>query len=176
MISPDHIRLMAVYNKWQNESLLGAADGLSEMERRLDRGAFFRSIHETLNHILWADQIWMSRLAGTPAPKAPGIPASVSQIDGWDALKAARVDFDRQMIDWSRTVSPADLEGDLSWYSGAAKREISKARWVLITHMFNHGTHHRGQVHAMLTAAGAKPDDTDIPFMPQAYSDMLKQA
>ncbi|NHK27090.1 DUF664 domain-containing protein [Parvularcula flava] len=173
MISPDHIRLMAVYNRWQNDSLYGAADSLSDEARRLDRGAFFRSIHETLNHILWADQIWMSRLAGTDAPKVPTIPASASQIDAWEALKAARLDFDQQMIDWSLSVTDADIEGDLSWYSGAAKREVSKPRWVLITHMFNHGTHHRGQVHGMLTAAGAKPDDTDIPFMPQAYSDLL---
>jgi len=176
MISPEHIRLMAVYNKWQNDSLYDAADGLSDEERRLDRGAFFRSIHETLNHILWADQIWMSRLAGSAAPKVPTIPASTSQIDTWDELKAARVDFNGQMIDWSRSVVPADIEGELSWYSGAAKREITKPRWVLITHMFNHATHHRGQVHAMLTAAGAKPDDTDIPFMPAAYADLLKQS
>lgn len=168
MISPDHIRLMAAYNKWQNKSLYGAADGLTEEERRLDRGAFFRSIHETLNHVLWADQIWMSRLAGTPAPKAGGIAASTEQVGEWSALKKARTDFDGRIVDWARSVVPGDIEGDLSWYSGAMKRELSKPRWVLITHMFNHATHHRGQVHAMLTAAGAKPDDTDIPFMPTA--------
>lgn len=176
MISPDHIRLMAVYNNWQNDSLYAAADGLDDEQRRLDRGAFFRSIHETLNHVLWADQIWMSRLAGTAAPKVPGIPESVNQIGDWNGLKAARADFDAQMIDWSRSVKAADIEGYLSWYSGAAKKEISKPRWVLIAHMFNHGTHHRGQVHGMLTAAGAVPGDTDIPLMPAAYADLLHHA
>ena len=60
----------------------------------------------------------------------------------------------------------AGIEGGLTYFSGAAQREISLPRWVLITHFFNHQTHHRGQAHAMLTAAGARPEDTDIPFMP----------
>jgi len=53
----------------------------------------------------------------------------------------------------------------LSWYSGAIQAEVRRPRWVLAIQLFNHGTHHRGQVHAMLTAAGAKPDDTDVPFL-----------
>ena len=66
MIDVHYVRCMARYNRWQNENLYGAADTLSDAERRGDRGAFFGSIHATLNHLLWADRIWMSRLAGTP--------------------------------------------------------------------------------------------------------------
>ena len=77
MIDVHYVQCMARYNRWQNENLYGAADTLSDVERRRDRGAFFGSIHATLNHLLWADRIWMSRLAGTPPPDG-GIPDSVA--------------------------------------------------------------------------------------------------
>ena len=62
MITPGYVQRMARYNRWQNENLYGAADELSDEARRMDRSSFFKSIHATLSHILWADQIWMSRL------------------------------------------------------------------------------------------------------------------
>ena len=67
MISPDYVRLMAAYTRWQNASLYAAADTLTDAARREDRGAYFRSIHATLDHLLWGDRIWLHRLAGTPA-------------------------------------------------------------------------------------------------------------
>lgn len=165
MITPEWCQMMARYNAWQNRSLLGAADGLSEDDRRADRGAFWGSIHATLSHILWGDLIWMSRFADWEEPPN-GITGSTDAFPDWDAYKAKRSDTDQQLEEWAARLKPDDLKGDLTWYSGAAGREISKPRDLLITHMFNHQTHHRGQVHAMLTAAGARPDDTDIPFMP----------
>src|SRR5262245_41939313 len=69
MIDLAYVQCMARYNRWQNDNLYGVADTLSDAERRRDRGAFFGSIHATLNHLLWADRIWMSRLAGTPPPE-----------------------------------------------------------------------------------------------------------
>ncbi|MEM6627378.1 MAG: DinB family protein [Pseudomonadota bacterium] len=168
MITPGYIQKMARYNRWQNDSIYAAADSLSDGDRRLDRGGFFKSVHATLSHIRWADQIWMSRLGGWDAPDV-GIKDSVSAYDDWTALKAARVEADANLIEWSNDVSQPEIEGDLSWYSGAVGRDLTRPRWVCILQVFNHQTHHRGQVHAMLTAAGAKPDDTDLPFMPEAY-------
>lgn len=166
MISPDYVRLMAAYAVWQNHSIFAAADTLTDAERRLDRGAFFRSIHGTLNHLLWGDQLWLHRLAGTPAPMSPDIPGSVSAFEHWAALKAEREQTDARMLAWGERVAAIDLEGMLGWYSGAIQADITRPRWALVLQLFNHGTHHRGQVHAMLTAAGARPDDTDVPFMP----------
>ena len=80
MITTDYVGTMSRYATWQNESVFGAADSLDEAARREDRGAFFGSIHATPNHLLWGDQIWMSRFASTPAPAAPSIPESVDQI------------------------------------------------------------------------------------------------
>ena len=68
MIGVDYVRRMARYNRWQNENLYGAADRLSDEERRRERGAFFGSIQKTFSHLLWSDHYWMSRLRGTPWP------------------------------------------------------------------------------------------------------------
>jgi len=165
MIDPDYVQCMARYNRWQNDNLYAIADALSEAERRREREAFFGSIHATLNHVLWADRIWMSRLAGVPSPRG-GIPESVSLYDDWGELKQERKAFDAVVIDWADRLDGASLAGELAYYSGAIKSHLRKPKWVLVTHMFNHQTHHRGQVHCMLTQAGGKPGDTDLPFMP----------
>ena len=168
MITPAHTQLMARYNRWQNQSLYGAADRLPDVERKRARGAFFESIHGTLCHILFGDKIWMHRFTQTiPAPQVKSIAESATAIAGWEELKAERVAFDELIIARTNALKPADLEGDLKWYSGAMGRDVTKPRWQLITHMFNHQTHHRGQVHCLLTQNGLKMTDTDIPFMPE---------
>ena len=165
MITTEYVRLMAAYTDWQNRSIYAAAGTLTDRERKQDRGAFFGSIHATLNHLLWGDQLWLHRLAGTPAPLAPNIPGSTHLFDDWISLTAARRETDTAILAWSRRVTEADLDGAFSWFSGAIAAEVSRPRRALVIQLFNHGTHHRGQVHAMLTAAGAKTDDTDVPFM-----------
>ncbi|MFY9841420.1 MAG: DinB family protein [Xanthobacteraceae bacterium] len=164
MIDRAYVQRMARYNRWQNENLYGVADRLSAEERCRPRGAFFGSIEKTLNHLLWGDQIWMSRFAGTPKPPG-GIAESVSLYGDWETLKSATADFDRTIVDWADTVQPEWLAGDMAYFSGAMGREVTAPRWVLVTHLFNHQTHHRGQVHCMLTQAGGKPSDTDLPFL-----------
>jgi uncharacterized damage-inducible protein DinB len=164
MIDRAYVQRMARYNRWQNENLYGVADRLSVEERRRERGAFFGSIEKTLSHLLWGDRIWMHRFADTPKPQG-GIAESVSLYDDWETLKSARAAFDRVIIDWAETVEPQWLAADQTYFSGAIGREVKKPRWVLVTHMFNHQTHHRGQVHCMLTQAGGKPSDTDLPFL-----------
>ena len=165
MIDRAYVQRMARYNRWQNENLYGVADRLSDEARRLERGAFFGSIHKTLSHILWGDQIWMSRFTDTPRPKA-GIPESVALFPDWTELKTERAAFDQTMIGWADRVDAAWLAADQTYYSSATKREWTRPRWMLVAHMFNHQTHHRGQVHCMLTQAGGKPADTDLPVMP----------
>jgi uncharacterized damage-inducible protein DinB len=166
MIDSAYVQRMARYNRWQNENLYGVADRLSEEARRQERGAFFGSIHKTLSHLLWADRIWMSRFTGEPRPPG-GIPESVSLYPDWENLKSERNGFDGTILHWADGIDSAWLAADHSYYSGAIKRDVTKPRWLLIAHMFNHQTHHRGQVHCLLTQAGGKPHDTDLPFMPE---------
>jgi len=161
MITPEYVHLMARYNSWQNGSLYGAADALSDAERREDRGAFFGSIHGTLSHVLWGDRMWMNRFAGTERPTET-IATSPAMVAEWETLKAARAEFDKVIEDWAATVDRDWLGRELTWFSGAVNREITKPAPFLVMHFFNHQTHHRGQVHAMLTAAGARLGDTDL--------------
>ena len=170
MISPTHVQVMARYNSWQNRSLIAAAATLTDAERTADRGAFFKSIHATMSHLVFGDQIWMHRFEPSnpafPAPRATSIAESISMLPVWAELVDERFALDKRIEAWADAMTPAGLLGDLAWYSGALKRTVVRPRWLLITHMFNHQTHHRGQAHAMLTSFGTKPEDTDIPFMP----------
>ncbi len=164
MIDPDHPRLMARYNAWQNRSLYREADRLTDAQRREDRGAFFRSLHGTLAHVLWGDSVWMARFDGWEKPKT-GPADGETRLD-WEGLKAARLEADSRISDWAARLTESDLAGDLTWYSGGSRRDLTKPKWILVTHFFNHQTHHRGQAHAILTGFGMTPDPTDLGFMP----------
>ncbi|WP_306226842.1 DinB family protein [Bosea beijingensis] len=161
MVDPAFVQTMARYNAWQNRSLMAAADGLTDEARKLDRGAFFKSIHGTFNHVLWGDETWLSRLAGSEKPSVGGRDSAV-YFAGWEQFCARRRQRDQFILDWADKVTADWLRGTLIWYSGAAGREMGRPRGFVIAHFFNHQTHHRGQIHAMLTAAGVKPDDTDL--------------
>jgi uncharacterized damage-inducible protein DinB len=166
MIDGAYVERMARYNRWQNENLYSAADRLSKIERCRERGAFWGSIHNTLSHLLWGDPMWMSRLTGSPRPSV-GIADSGSLYADWTALKAERIRFDQTIIDWADTIAPSWLAAEMTYYSLPVQRDVTQPHWVLVTHLFNHQTHHRGQVHCMLTQAGERPSDTDLPFMPE---------
>lgn len=169
MIGTGFVTTMARYNAWQNASVYRAAAALDDGERRRDRGAFFQSIHGTLAHLMWADQTWLDRFAGTGKPRAATISQSKDAYDVWDELVADRSRFDRVILDWADTLDPAWLDGELSWYSGAVQKSMRMPCALTVAHLFNHQTHHRGQVHAMLTAAGQSPDPTDLPLLPDAF-------
>lgn len=156
---------MARYNVWQNQSVFNAADTLNDDARNQDRAAFFGSIHGTLSHLLWGDQTWMHRFSGSHKPTVSTIEASAGMVRDWSELKLQRVATDEAILLWAEHLDGAWLEKDLTWISGAAQREVTKPAGFLVAHFFNHQTHHRGQVHAMLTAAGAKPDDTDLFYL-----------
>jgi uncharacterized damage-inducible protein DinB len=166
MITPAYAQRMARYNRWQNENLYGCADRLPDSERKRHMGAFFGSIHGTLCHLVFGDQVWMHRFdPAIPAPKATSIAESTSAIADWAELKQARGALDAQIIGWCDALEASWIAGNLTWYSGAMQRDVTAAKWMLLAHMFNHQTHHRGQVHCMLTQSGIKPGDTDMPFM-----------
>ncbi|MDO9525437.1 MAG: DinB family protein [Gemmobacter sp.] len=168
MISPDYCVMLARYNLWQNRSLVTAATGLTPEARNAPRGAYFGSIAGTLSHLLWADLVWLSRLDGGQRPEG-GTSASPDAFPDWGDYRRERAATDARITDWAGRLGPDDLAGDLYWYSGVLGRGVSRPKAVCVMHFFNHQTHHRGQVHAMLTAAGARPDDTDLFLMPADF-------
>ena len=167
MITVEFVTTMSRYNAWQNSSIYEAASKLNDEARNMDRQAFFGSIHETLSHLLWGDQIWMSRFAGTPQPLAKSIDDSRCMVAEWVDLKAQRMEFDKTILSWSETVTEDFLSGNMSWFSGAIKKTVTRPTGMLVAHMFNHQTHHRGQVNTMLLQAGCKLDDTDLFVLPE---------
>ncbi len=166
MIDAAYVQRLARYSRWQNENVYGVADRLSDDERRRERGAFFGSIHGTLSHLLWADCTWINRFSDTPKPST-GIAGSKALYADWAGLKDERTAMDEKIVRWADSVDPTWLASDYTWFSNAAQRDVSKPMWTLVAHFFNHQTHHRGQVHAMLTQAGATPGDTDLFLMPE---------
>jgi uncharacterized damage-inducible protein DinB len=160
-IGPPFVQTMAAYNAEMNRRIYAAAGRLSDKQRRADRGAFWGSIHGSLNHLLWGDQIWMSRFDDLPRPPV-GIQDSASMCGDFEAQHAMRAPLDAAILDWAARVDQAWLDDDLVWFSNSAGREFTMRRGFLVTHLFNHQTHHRGQVHAMITAAGERTGDTDL--------------
>lgn len=166
MITPDYCLTMARYNAWQNKQLKAIFDGLGQEDLSKDRKAFFGSILATANHLLWADRIWLARLTGQEGPQG-GISESVHMAANGPAWAVERFRTDGALLKWAERLRAVELSGPLVWYSGALEREVSKPKALCVIHMFNHQTHHRGQIHAMLTAAGAKAPVSDLAFMPE---------
>ncbi len=159
-IRPEFVRTMAAYNAEMNRRLYAAAGRLSDAERRRPRGAFWGSIDGTLCHILWGDQAWMSRFDGWPKP-AVIQKESAGMVEDFAELSRLRVEADDKISAWAARVDDAWLGEDMVWFSPSAQKEMRKPRSLAVTHFFNHQTHHRGQAHAMITAAGEKTGDTD---------------
>lgn len=164
MISAAYCRLMSRYNTWQNTSLITAADGLTNEDRWKDRGAFFKSIAATLNHLYWADALILERVKGNARPEET-IKHSLTIPANWTDFKALRLQRNEEIEEWSARLNDADIAGMLVWYPGDGSTRIEKPKALCIMQLFSHQTHHRGQIHAMLTAAGAKPDATDLQML-----------
>ena len=165
MITPEYCLTMARYNAWQNKQLKAAFEALGDKELAKNRKAFFGSILGTANHLLWGDRLWLSRFAGTPAPDG-AIADSEAMTESGAAWAVERFRTDGALLHWAERLRAVDLSGPLRWHSGALGREVSKPLSLCAVHLFNHQTHHRGQIHAMLTAAGARAPVSDLVFMP----------
>lgn len=170
MITSAYCLQMARYNLWQNTEMTAALEGLSEGERALDRGAFFGSIQHTANHLLWGDLTWLSRFDGGAGPEVT-LQDSGSAARDFEDWRQQRSALDQRFIAWANSVQNIDLEGGFEWYSVAMQRQFKLPKALCIMQMFNHQTHHRGQIHAMVTAAGGAGWTTDLPFMPEAFTE-----
>lgn len=155
---------MAEYNQWMNERLYSVCATLSDRERKEDRSAFFGSIHRTLNHIIYGDLAFMSRFTGTPSV-VPEL--GVDLYRDFRELRDARVALDARICDWAQSLSVQWLQENLSYKSKVDGVTRTIPRWILVTHMFNHETHHRGQITTLLAQMNVDIGATDIPFMPK---------
>ena len=165
-----HFELMAQYNQWMNTSLFSALSGLEPLEISKDRGAFFGSILGTLNHILVGDTIWLKRFTAHPtnftalqAINELTLPASLSEIIHSDivSLKSARENIDFVITNFTKEASEEDFDYNLA-YTNTKGKTYKKQFGHLVQHLFNHQTHHRGQVSTLLNQQGIDIGSTDL--------------
>lgn len=163
----EHLRTMARYNRWADRRLYAEAARLPDAQFRADAGAFFGSLHGTLNHLLVTNRIWMHRLDGTGEA-----PTTLNAIlfEDLAPLQAAAATEDERIIRFVDGLSEADLGADFTYAttSGAPQRQ---PRWQALVHLCNHQTHHRGQAHAILTRLGVQePASLDLLVMQRALA------
>jgi uncharacterized damage-inducible protein DinB len=164
-MTPDVCRAFARYNRWMNGKVYAAAARLSDEERKRDRGAFFRSLHATMNHILVADRIWLGRLAGRVAePGYIGVDG-IKSLDqelasDFDELRREREKTDAAIDACVETFTAESLTGMFRLTRKGETRDIPL--WWVVTQLFNHQTHHRGQLTTLLFQAGQDPGPTDL--------------
>ncbi len=164
-MSPEHARVMARYNRWMNEKLYAVAAELSDTERKEDRRAFFSSIHGTLNHLLLADRVWMGRLTGVELPEGDLGPGGIRALDqelyaDFEELRRERAKTDDEIEAYVASLTPEELAATLRFFRRGVVNELP--RWHAVAQMFNHQTHHRGQVTTLLMQAGRDPGVTDL--------------
>jgi len=163
MISVEYCRLLARYNRWMNERLYACAGELADGERKRDRGAFFGSIHRTLNHVLWADRVWVGRFTGAPCTVAA---CGADMFDDFATLAREREKADTAILDWAGTLAPEWLASTVEYRAAADGRLRQLPAWIAAAHLFQHATHHRGQVTTLLKQAGKDIGATDLPWLP----------
>jgi uncharacterized damage-inducible protein DinB len=161
----DYLVLMAEYNAFMNEKVYALCAPLSDEERKRDRGAFFKSIHGTLNHVLWGDRAWLIRLLRWDEPI--GKPADML-FEDFDALRAERVRYDQLILAWARNLPEGGLSEPFEITSVVYKKTRRMPMYLVAVQMFNHQTHHRGQLTTLLTQLNIDPGVTDVPWFPFA--------
>jgi uncharacterized damage-inducible protein DinB len=145
----ERYRMFAGYNSWCNERLYEAASKVPDADYRADRGAFFKSLHGTLNHLLVGDRIWMKRFTGVG-----DLPASLDVIlhDNFEILRAARRTQDVLITRYIGGLDNEKLNGIIRYKTVVRPQTIEQALAPALDHFFNHQTHHRGQAHALLSS------------------------
>jgi uncharacterized damage-inducible protein DinB len=167
MISLEWVLALARYNRWMNDKLYELVGGFDDEERKRDQGAFFGSIHGTLNHLLLADRIWLARFEGlavADGEMAPGITALDQELHAdFDALRDDRRRTDERLSAWVADLTPERLVGPLVIVRRGQRQE--SPLWWSVAHVFNHQTHHRGQITTLLTQQGHDIGSTDLVAM-----------
>ena len=151
--------MFAGYNRWANERLYEAAARLSDVDYRADRGAFFKSMHGTLNHLLVGDRLWMRRFTGEGQ-----VPTTLDAIlfEDFGELRAARRAEDEGILRYANALTDADLAGWIRYRTITNPAEMEQQLAPALDHFFNHQTHHRGQAHALLTAITGTAPSFDL--------------
>jgi uncharacterized damage-inducible protein DinB len=159
-----HFSAMARYNVWATQRLLATVAAVPEVDYRRDAGLFFKSIHGTLNHLLVGEHmLWYPRFAKRVSPKmALDTEVEPDRARLAQALIGGAANWLPLIKGW-----PAErFEGELS-YTTMRGTQATLPFATTLAHVFNHGTHHRGQITAALTATGHPCPELDLVYFLQ---------
>jgi len=156
------LRMLARHDLWATRQLFEGVDRLADEAYRRDIGLFFKSVHGTLNHLLVAEHLlWFRRFAhGESAVMALNAEAEPDRA----RLREKLLHGAAAWGPWLDTLAAARLDGTLDYVSTEGK-VMSMPFVPTLMHVFNHGTHHRGQVSAGLTMLGQSAPVMDLLFM-----------
>ena len=163
----------ARYNRWMNDKLYGLAATLSDEARKRDTGAFFKSLHGTFGHLLLADRVWLARFNGVTVPNEALGPGGIRSLDqelysDFEQLRRERELTDDELSAWVSDLTEERLAAPLVYLRRGQNHE--SPLWWAVAHLFNHQTHHRGQITTLLTQQGRDPGVTDLVAMLRAES------
>lgn len=164
-MSSQWLGALARYNRFMNDKLYGVAARLSDDVRKRDLGAFFKSIHGTFNHLLLADRVWLGRFQGVVLEDGFMGPGGIRTLDqelyaDFDELKEQRRRTDDELSAWISGLTEEHLTANLSFSRRGQRAECPL--WWAVAHVFNHQTHHRGQITTLFTQLGHDPGVTDL--------------
>ncbi|MEM7177774.1 MAG: DinB family protein [Pseudomonadota bacterium] len=154
-----HFQMFAGYNAWANGRLYAASAELSEADYRADLGAYFKSVEGTLNHLMIGDLLWIARFRGQAMPK---LPLTDILHDNLPDLTAARKVLDADIVRLIDEMPPDRFGKSFTYRAMTLPGEQSQVLAEALSHFFNHQTHHRGQVHALLSRLGLKAPPLDL--------------
>jgi uncharacterized damage-inducible protein DinB len=162
MIIIEQFQTMADYNQQMNLKIYAICVEIPDEKRKENLDAFFQSIHGTLNHLLYGDRAWMGRFLDKLFFVSN---MGKEMYADFNQLRQEREITDREIIGWSRKLSTEWLEKPFEYTSFVDRKTRTLPTWLLVTHMFNHQTHHRGQLTTLLSQLGYDPGITDLPFI-----------
>lgn len=162
-MGPQIFQTFARYNAWMNENVYAGCARIPDARRKTDMGAFFKSIHGTLNHLLVGDTLWMARFQGQPPPDL-----ALNSIvhEDFEVLRTARRAKDAEITNFAAGLTAEWLSRPFTFVSKTYSRTFTFPAHVLVMQLFNHQTHHRGQVTTLMMQCGVDPGPTDLPMMP----------
>lgn len=164
-MSPEWLTALARYNRWMNDKLYALAATLGDEARKRDAGAFFKSIHGTFNHLLLADRVWLARFTGATVPDGFMAPGGIRSLDqelysNFEDLRRERAVTDDELSAWVSGLTHERLAAPLVFMRRGQRQECPL--WWTVAHVFNHQTHHRGQITTLLMQQGCDPGVTDL--------------
>lgn len=163
MNAPEYLLLSAHYNRWVNERLYGVCSGLDDSARRRDLGAYFRSLHGTLNHLLLADRLWLARITGATTTLHT---LDQELYSDFAELRTERALTDAVITDRVVGLSSSALALPVRYVSVITGNIMTLSTGTALIHMFHHQTHYRGQVTALLSQLGQGYGAIDMVWMP----------